>query len=73
MAKAVYTVVLHENEWKVRFLGKHNGPYETQMEAIAAAVKAATNAGKINPGGAEVRVQGPNNNFRTEWTNGRAP
>jgi len=73
MARAVYTVVLHENQWKVRFLGKHSRPHPTQAEAVAAAVEAATITGKTNPDGAEVRAQGSHNDFRTEWTFKPAP
>jgi hypothetical protein len=73
MARDVYTVVLHEKQWKVRSAGKHSGPYATQTEAIAAAVEAAHTAGKSNPDGAQVRAQDTNNQFRTEWTYGKDP
>jgi hypothetical protein len=73
MARDVYTVVLLENQWKVRFQGKHNGPYASQDDAIAAAVEAAHKAGKTNPDGAQVRVQSTANNFRTAWTYGLDP
>jgi uncharacterized protein DUF2188 len=73
MAREVYTVVLLENQWKVRFQGKHNGPYASQDDAIAAAVESAHKAGKANPDGAQVRVQSIGNNFRTAWTSGVDP
>jgi hypothetical protein len=72
MARAQYVVVLHENQWKIKFDGKHYGPYGTQRDAIRAAVDAAHTSGK---GGhdAQVLVQGQNNQFRTEWTYGNDP
>jgi hypothetical protein len=73
MATDVYTVVLHERQWKVRCHGKHSGPYASQDEAIAAAMEAAHKAGKSNPGGSQVRVQDTNNQFRTAWTYGKDP
>jgi hypothetical protein len=73
MARDVYTVVLLENQWKVRFQGRHSGPFATQEEAVSAAVDAAHKAGTTNPDGAQVRVQSTANNFRTEWTYGLDP
>ncbi len=73
MACDVYTVVLYEKQWKVRFAGKHTGPYAGQKEAVAAAVTAAHKAGTSNPDGALVRVQDVNNQFHTEWTYGQDP
>jgi hypothetical protein len=71
MVRDVYTVVLYEKQWKVRFAGKHTGPYSTQQDAITAAVDAAHKSGEKNPEGAQVRVQDANNRFRTEWTYGK--
>ncbi len=73
MARDVFTVVLYEKQWKVRFAGKHTGPYATQKEAIGAAVDAAHKAGTSNPDGAQVRAQDADNQFRTEWTYGQDP
>ncbi|MFI5001765.1 MAG: DUF2188 domain-containing protein [Reyranellales bacterium] len=73
MARDVYTVVLLERQWKVRFAGKHSGPYATQKDAIASAVEGAHKAGASNPEGALVRVQDTNNQFRTAWTYGQDP
>lgn len=72
MARAQYFVVLHESEWKVKFDGKHYGPYRTQADAIRAAVDAAHSIGRQG-GDAQVLVQGQNNQFRTEWTYGNDP
>ena len=41
MARNQYFVVKHEGEWKITHGGKHHGPYNTQKEAIRAAVDAA--------------------------------
>ncbi|HEU4357295.1 MAG TPA: DUF2188 domain-containing protein [Xanthobacteraceae bacterium] len=54
------------------FDGKHYGPYRTQADAIRAALDTAHKAGK-NGHGAQVLVQGQNNQFRTEWTYGNDP
>ena len=59
MARDVFTVVLLEQQWMVRFHGRHSRPYATQDEAIAAAVDSAHKAGMANPDGAQVRVQEP--------------
>ena len=72
MARAQYFVVLHSNEWKIKFDGQHYGPYTTQAHAIRAAVDAAHNAGQKGHD-AQVLVQGTNNQFRTEWTYGNDP
>jgi hypothetical protein len=72
MARLQYVVVLHQNEWKISFQGKHYGPYQTQRTAIRAAVDAAHKAGK-NGDDAQVLIQGTDNKFRTEWTYGNDP
>jgi hypothetical protein len=72
MARAQYFVVLHGGEWKVKFGDNHYGPYNTQKEAITAAVNAAHGSGK-NGYDAQVLVQGQDNKFRTEWTYGNDP
>lgn len=69
MARVQYFVVLHEGQWKIKFQGKHYGPYTTQKEAIRGAVDAAHKA----KGDAQVLVQGQDNQFRTEWTYGNDP
>ncbi len=68
-----YFVVLHENEWKVKYEGKHYGPYPTQKAAIRAAVDSAHTSGR-NGHDAQVLVQSTTNHqFRTEWTYGHDP
>jgi len=71
MARAVYYVVLHQGEWKVKVGDKHFG-YRTQADAIRAAVGLAHDAGREGHE-AQVLVQGRDNQFRTEWTYGRDP
>lgn len=72
MARIHYYVVLHSGQWKIKLDDKHYGPYATQADAIRAAVDAAHKAGE-NGHDAQVRVQGTNNQFRTEWTYGHDP
>jgi hypothetical protein len=72
MPRAVYYVVLHQDQWKISYEGKHYGPYENQDHAIRAAIDAAHEHG--NKGNdAQVLVQGKDNKFRTEWTYGHDP
>ena len=72
MARLQYFVVLHQNEWKVKFDGKHYGPYGTQAQANRAAIDAAHEAGAMGYD-AQVLVQGRDNQWRTEWTYGNDP
>jgi hypothetical protein len=72
MARIHYYVVLHNGQWKIKLDDKHYGPYATQADAIRAAVDAAHKAGGQGHD-AQVRVQGADNQFRTEWTYGHDP
>jgi len=72
MARATYYVVLQQGQWKIEHNGKHYGPYDSQKAAIRVAVDVAHKSGQ-NGHDAEVRVQGTNNQFRTEWTYGHDP
>jgi Uncharacterized protein conserved in bacteria (DUF2188) len=72
MARAVYYLVLHQNQWKIKFNDEHYGPYQTQGAAIRAAVEAAHSSGKQGHD-AQVLVQARDNKFRTEWTYGHDP
>jgi hypothetical protein len=66
MARDIFTVVLLDQQWMVRFRGRHSQRYAPQGEAICAAVEAANKTGMANPDGAQVRVQDSNNVFRTD-------
>ncbi len=72
MAREQYFVVNHQSEWKISYAGNHYGPYQTQRDAIRAAVDAAHSAGKKGFD-AQVLVQGVDSKFRTEWTYGNDP
>lgn len=73
MARHEYYVVFHENEWKVKYNGKHYGPYRTQRIAYEDAVEAAQKAGRKGEQ-AQVFIQRRDNNqFRIEWTYGKDP
>lgn len=72
MARQQYFVVRHEGEWKIKYNGKHYGPYKTQKAAIDHAVDTAHAAGKKGHD-AQVLVQGKDSKFRTEWTYGNDP
>ena len=47
MAAEQYLVLCHDGEWKITFNGKQYGPYESQEDAIEAAVEAAYAMGEI--------------------------
>ena len=72
MARAIYYVVLHQNQWKIKHNDQHYGPYGTQADAIRAAVDTAHKAGQQGHD-AQVLVQGRDNQWRTEWTYGHDP
>ena len=67
MARDIFTVVL-EQQWMIRFRGRHSPRYASQGEAVTAAADAAYEAGMVNPVGAHVRVQDSKDVFRTECT-----
>lgn len=72
MSRAIYYVVLHQGEWKVKHNDNHFGPYASQKTAIRVAVDTAHRVGQRGHD-AEVKVKGENNRFRTEWTYGHDP
>lgn len=72
MARLQYFVVLHQDQWKIKFDGSHIGQYSTQKAAIRAAIDKAHAAGKAGHD-AQVLVQGTDYKFRTEWTYGNDP
>jgi hypothetical protein len=67
MAAEQYFILLHNNEWKISFKGKHYGPYATQGEAIEAATDAAYAMGEIGID-AQVLVQDAGQEMRTKWS-----
>ncbi len=72
MSLAQYFVVVHEDEWKIKYEGQHYGPFATRQAAIWEAVEAAHTRGQKGQE-AQVLVQGVNNQFRVEWTYGHDP
>ena len=73
MARTQYVVGPNGATWQIAYSGKKVEGYLTQKAAILAAVDAAHAAGKSNPDGAQVLVQGTDGKFRTEWTYGNDP
>ena len=72
MPRDQYFVVLHEGKWKITHNGSHSHPYETQQDALDAAIDAAKTAydhGRLS----QVLVQGENMEFREERTYGKDP
>jgi hypothetical protein len=70
MLRAQYIVVEHDGLWKVKFEGRHFGPYENQRAAVHAAIEAAERAPKS---GYEPRVMVQSRltgQLHVEWTGG---
>jgi Uncharacterized protein conserved in bacteria (DUF2188) len=72
MDRSQYFVVLHNDEWKIKYGEKHYGPYSSQAVAIRAAVDTAHRLGLLGHD-AQVLIQGMSNQTRTEWTYGHDP
>jgi len=72
MARKHYYVSPHGSQWKVSLDGTVVGYHDTQAQAIRVAVDRAHMDGKSGHD-AQVRVQRPNGEFRTEWTYGHDP
>jgi hypothetical protein len=70
MAAEQYFIVQDNNEWKISFKDEHYGPYDTQQEAIEAAIDAAYAMGEIGID-AQVLVQDADQKLRTEWSYGQ--
>ena len=73
MARDVYYVARHGPHWQINHGDRQHGPYGSQCAAIMVAITAAHRAGQTNSDGAQVLVQGENNQFRAEWTYGNDP
>ena len=69
MAVEQYFILQDNNEWKISFNGKHYGPYDTQQDAIEAAIDAAYAMGDIGIE-AEVVVQDVHQKLTTTWSSG---
>src|SRR6266568_2353411 len=69
MGGVEYIVAKDGNRWMINLQGDQFGPYETQRDAIQAAVEAAHTSGDQGYD-AKVLVPVGINQFRTEWTYG---
>ena len=69
MVAEQYIILLHNNEWKISFKDKLYGPYDTQQDAIDAAIDCAYAMGEIGID-TEVLVQDAGQKFRTAWSYG---
>jgi hypothetical protein len=72
VGRAIYYVVLHQGEWKVKHNDNHFGPYSNQKTAFRVAIDTAYRVGQRGQD-AEVKIKGVNKRFRTEWTYGHDP
>ena len=66
MATEQYIVLIHNNEWKISFNDKLYGPFDTERDAVEAAIDAAYAMGEIGID-AQVVVQDADLKLRTEW------
>lgn len=69
MTRKQFFVSPNGEQWKVQSDGQTLTVHRTQGEAIRAAVDFA----HAHRGDAQVMVQSPNGQFRTEWTYGHDP
>jgi hypothetical protein len=69
MSRAEYLVLQDGLQWKVRLNGE-DCAFETQSDAMTAAIDAANAAGRAGLD-AQVLVQGHSGHWRSEWTYGR--
>lgn len=68
MAAEQYFILRDNKEWKISFNGKLYGPYDTQQDAIEAAIDVAYAMGDIGID-TEVLVR-DSRELRTEWSYG---
>ena len=74
MLRTQYVVLQRGGQWKVKFEGKHYGPFNTQREAIRAAIDQAYKAGNQAAHAPRVLVESTfNSKLQTEWTYGEDP
>jgi hypothetical protein len=70
MLRTQYIVVEHDGAWKIRFEGRHFGPYANERTAVHVAIAAAERAPNS---GSEPRVMVQSSltgQLRVEWTYG---
>jgi len=67
-----YYVVIHEGAWRIKFNGRHYGPYGSQAEAIRIAAQAACD-GFSDGDDVQVMTQDENHRFGVAWTYGKDP
>jgi hypothetical protein len=70
MAAEQYFILQDNNEWKISFNGRQYGPYDTQQDAIEAAIDAAYAMGDIGID-TEVLVQDGDRKHTTAWSYGQ--
>jgi hypothetical protein len=75
MLRTQFVVLEHEGVWKIKFEGRHYGPYGTRRDALRAAIDAAHDAAvRRGVGGYSPRVMvETRNQLQTEWTAGQDP
>lgn len=73
MSRRRYLVERLGARWKIRTELREHGPYETQSEAIAAAIDAAQRIGPTERHGAQVLMQQRGPTYRILWTFGEDP
>src|SRR5262245_25703789 len=70
MLRTQYVVVEHDGLWKIRFEGRHFGPYPNERAAIHAAIEAAERAPKASYEPRVMTQSRRTGELHVEWTRG---
>ena len=70
MLRTQYIVLEHDGAWKIRFEGRHFGPYPNERAAVHAAIEAAERAPKSGYAPRVMVQSSLTGQLHVEWTHG---
>src|SRR5688572_734013 len=70
MLRTQYIVLEHDGAWKIRFEGRHFGPYPNERAAVHAAIEAAERAPKSSYDSRVMVQSSLTGQLHVEWTYG---
>jgi hypothetical protein len=70
MLRTQYIVLEHDGAWKIRFEGRHFGPYANERAAVHAAIEAAERAPKASYDSRVMVQSSLSGQLHVEWTYG---